>query len=118
VPQLARAAEYAEQNPTASVREIAEQTGVGHGTAQEAKAGVRTDRTPSVTVGQDGKIYAAIKPPAMKHRAPEQPADLLTEAHLALGPVIEVVRRMASGEKARFRQKAVERINDPDVVFF
>jgi hypothetical protein len=57
-----RAQEYAEANPRASVREIKEAAGVGHGTAQEAKARVR-DRTPDTVVGRDGKEYAATKPP-------------------------------------------------------
>ena len=57
------AAEYLEKNPTASVREIAEQTGVGHGTAQRAKTGVPSGTPePESTIGRDGKSYPASKP--------------------------------------------------------
>lgn len=67
VPKTVRAAEYAAQNPTASIREIAKETGVGHGTAQEAKKrteSVHLDEV--VTVGLDAKSYPAAKPPAPK----------------------------------------------------
>src|SRR4029077_6935158 len=57
-----RAQEYAQTHPRASVREIKEDAGVGHGTAQEAKARVR-DRTPETVTGLDGKEYAATRPP-------------------------------------------------------
>lgn len=57
---IARAKEYAEANPGASVREIAEKTGVGHGTAQRARSAV-PHGTPE-TVGRDGKSYPARKP--------------------------------------------------------
>jgi hypothetical protein len=60
VPQSQRAKEYAEANLEASVREIAEKTGVGHGTAQEAKSGVRG--TVHLTTGRDGKHYRARRP--------------------------------------------------------
>jgi hypothetical protein len=71
-PKSQRAAEYIKQHPAASVREIAEETGVGHGTAQRAKAGVphgtpdqvSHDETPD-TIGRDGKSYPATKEPAV-----------------------------------------------------
>ena len=59
-PAAQRAKEYAEANRGASVREIEEKTGVGHGTAQRAKAGV-PDGTRETT-GRDGKVYRATQP--------------------------------------------------------
>lgn len=44
---MRRATEYAQQHPTASVREVAAQTSVGVATAHEAKARVRGGRTPT-----------------------------------------------------------------------
>jgi hypothetical protein len=58
-----RAAEYVQQHPTASVREIAEETGVGHGTAQRAKSGVpHGTPEPGTVTGRDGKGYPAVQP--------------------------------------------------------
>ena len=58
VPKAARAEKYAKENPSASVREIAEKADVSHGTAQRAKARV-SDGTP--VNGRDGKEYPATK---------------------------------------------------------
>ena len=66
-----RAVEYAQQNPTASVREIVEQTGVGHGTAQRAKARVPVVHLEADTVGRDGKSYPAAK------QQERDPADII-----------------------------------------
>ena len=63
VPKTVRAAEYAAKNPTASVREIAKETGASVGTAHAAKAGVQTEH---LTTGRDGKSYPATKPPSFK----------------------------------------------------
>jgi hypothetical protein len=58
--KTALATKYAERNPTASVRAIAEQTGVGRSTAHEAKTRVRTGHLDeAVTTGRDGKSYPA-----------------------------------------------------------
>jgi hypothetical protein len=58
-PKSVRAAKYAEQNPTASVRQIAKETGVSIGTAYQAKAGVQSLNTSDTTTGLDGKSYPA-----------------------------------------------------------
>jgi hypothetical protein len=71
MPAAERADEFAKANPNASVREIVEKTGVGHGTAQRAKSRV-PNGTPEIT-GRDGKSY-----PAKKHRklSEQQPAPM------------------------------------------
>lgn len=60
VPKRQRAEEIAEANPNISIRELAEQAKVSHGTAQAAKSRVQS-RTPDIapTVGRDGKTYSA-----------------------------------------------------------
>jgi hypothetical protein len=122
VPKLERAAEYAEQHPTASVREIAERTGVGHGTAQEAKAGVR-DRTPEpVTTGRDGKSYTATKPPT--EPKPLDEGDLIVRLHN--GPITEIrhgLQQLSPAARARLREMALDAWNDkrldkPDEIAF
>jgi hypothetical protein len=113
VPYIAktvRAAEYAAKNPTASVREIADETGVGHGTAQRAKAGV-PHGTP--TTGRDGRTYPAVKPSAtksdrpatrqsaIKPEVPEQRENLILKAHQAMKPVIALMQRMTPQQRGR-----------------
>jgi hypothetical protein len=70
LPKLQRAEEIAEANPNISVRQLAEQASVSHGTAQEAKSRVQS-RTPDTgpTVGRDGKQYPATQPPTIKSPA-------------------------------------------------
>jgi hypothetical protein len=55
-----RAAEYVEQNPTASVREIAKEADVSLGTAYNARSGVQSLNTS--TTGRDGKSYPRTRP--------------------------------------------------------
>lgn len=121
VPKTARATEYAEKNPTASVREIVEQTGVGHGTAQEAKARVR-GRTPQAeyppdwphqayrdetVTGRDGKTYPATKPPT-----DGPPPDLTAEAKKHLDKIVNLLRQMNQRERLSFRTAALQQITD------
>jgi hypothetical protein len=107
VPKLKRATEYAEQNPTASVREIAQEAGVGHGTAQEAKARVR-DRTPdAVTTGLDGKGY-----PAKKHKLPPLAADdtIVNEFNVLIDGALELTEQMTDEQRADCCDDAIRRL--------
>jgi hypothetical protein len=121
--RVARAAEYAEQNPSASVREIAEQTGASVGTAYKAKSDVQMNTSPTVT-GRDGKSYPARNvPESGTQSAAKPPPDPVAAAHKALDPVIERIHGMAPDQRKRFRQQAVERIADavlgkPDSIYF
>jgi hypothetical protein len=58
---------YAKENPSASIRKIARETGTSHATAQRAKAGVSGD-TP--TKGNDGKQYPARQKPRQDEPKP------------------------------------------------
>jgi hypothetical protein len=69
-PKSVRAAEYAQQHPTASVREIAEKTDVSIGTAHAAKAGVQETEHVDTTTGRDGKSYSS----KHKVKTPEEKA--------------------------------------------
>jgi hypothetical protein len=60
-PYVPALANYVRANPDASVRQIEEATGVGHGTAQRARSGVPRG-TPDAVVGRDGKKYPARGP--------------------------------------------------------
>ena len=74
--QTRKAVEYAEKNPTASVRQIAKETDVSFGTAYQAKAGVQSLNTSESTTGRDGKTYPAVQqrepPPVSPPRDPNQ----------------------------------------------
>jgi hypothetical protein len=110
VPKSVRAAEYIKQNPAASIREIAEQTGVGHGTAQEARARVR-DRTPELVTGRDGKSYPASKPPT----EPKPVDENTLIANLNNGPINEIrhgLQRMSPAGRKRLREMALDAWND------
>jgi hypothetical protein len=85
-----RAAEYAAQNPAASVREIAKQTGVSLGTAYNAKSGVQTEH---LTTGLDGKEYPAAKPRKPPRHFAGHDLDETDLAELGIG----VLRRGSAG---------------------
>jgi hypothetical protein len=102
------ATKYAEQNPTASVREIAERTGVGVATAHEAKAGVR-HRTPETVTGRDGKSYPATKPHTDE---PQVAPDLTAQARKHLDKIVDLLRRMDQRERLSFRTAALRQMAD------
>jgi hypothetical protein len=125
VPKAQRAAEVAAANPNASVREIAEKAGVGHGTAQRAKAAV-PNGTPEPVTGRDAKKYKAKKKPAAKAKAapqivadgtprqePERAAviDVLAEAVKLRTRIIEdLMPLMTLMEREQFRDVTVKEI--------
>ena len=97
VPKTVRAAEYAAQNPTASVREIAKQTGVGHGTAQRAKESV-----PRGTPTKGG---------TMSDTGPTEQA-LVDHAYKTLTKLVHLLRQMNQRERLQFRTDALQRMGD------
>lgn len=100
VAKTARAAEYAAKNPTASVREIADQTGVGRGTAHRAKAGVPHG---TLTTGQDGRAYPATRPAKFISR------DLLAEDAETLDQIADLFRQLSWPGRTR-AIKTLERL--------
>jgi hypothetical protein len=102
-----RATKYAEQNPTASVRQIAKETGVSIGTAYQAKAGVQTEH---VTTGQDGKQYPARKPKSHKPLPlpPDDGIALKFDSYIAAA--IELLRLMPGEQRVDRRDDAIERL--------
>lgn len=57
VPKKQRALEKARENPKQSVRALAEEVGVGHGTAQRALEEARAGVPDGTAEGRDGKVY-------------------------------------------------------------
>ena len=92
-----RAVEYAQQNPTASVREIAKQTGVSVGTAYGAKTRVQPEhlKAEPVTVGRDGKSYPAAKPAAKQQQELSTTGQLEAQAYRHLDRIVEALRQMS-----------------------
>ena len=107
VPKSVRAAEYAEQNPRASVREIAKETGVGHGTAQEAKAHVRTavHLDDAVTVGRDGKSYPATKPAATTRPLRNRLGVLIGPTEAAIEQICELFEALAPADRGKVQDR-------------
>jgi hypothetical protein len=107
-----KAVEYAEKNPTASVRQIAEETGVGHGTAQEARARVRSPYTsaPESVTGRDGKTYPATKPEPSK--LVDDSLTALAEAARHKARIIELMRLMRPLDREQFKLALLEDLRD------
>jgi hypothetical protein len=113
--KTALATKYAAQNPTASVREIAEQTGVGHGTAQEAKARVRTPRKPSPPAAtaspirqQDRqRLGAAAKPSAIPAKPSSTKSSRCSRRSIPPAATKCRTRRTESARPKRARRRKV-----------
>ena len=131
VPYIAKTARIAEcdkANPGRSTRQVAADLGIPKSTVSDARAAVRdrtpvASATPEAITGRDGKSYPATRQPVVKHRAPDQPENLIIEAHQAMKPVIALVQRMTPQQRTLFRQQALERIADamvgkPDTEYF
>lgn len=113
VPYIAktvRAAEYAAKNPTASVREIAKQTGVGHGTAQEAKARVR-GRTPDTVTGRDGKSCPATA--TVSRKLPEPEIEPISDEDITLiGEIMATYELLTPAGRREAARRIAQRHDD------
>ena len=125
-PKSIKAAEAIKANPEKSDRAIAKEIGATQPTVSEARKAVGAGDKSVITssrTGRDGKSYPATRQPAVKHRAPEQPEDLIALAHAALTPVTELIRQMTPQQRTRFREQASERVgnalrDEPDTIYF
>ena len=105
--KVVRASEYAQQNPSASVREIAKEAKVSLGTAYNAKSGVQSERC-DTTTGRDGKTYPAAKP-----RGTSASPTIAQAPDIAAKMILDLYLKLAFAERSYVRDQ-MDRIDDED----
>jgi hypothetical protein len=103
-----RAAEYAQQHPAASVREIAKETDVSVGTAYQAKAGVQPLNTSQTTTGRDGKSYPRTRP-----RGTNASPTIEQAPDVAVKMIVDLYQKLNFAERSEVRDR-MDRIDDEE----